>query len=221
MIEKLSKLNGIDIKSVNDSSFKTFGNVIDGLKVSSLITYMEEHTQVPDTGNIYIPSVSEMEAMPICQDIQENVYGGLDIQIGYCNGKNTTYNGFEYHKCSEIAIAVTDFMLVLGHTWDMKDNTYQVEKAEVFFVEKGTVIELFQTTLHLSPCKVKENGFKTIIVLAKGTNDTEYKNENHIMKEDQILLFKNKWIIAHKDREPLVKAGAYIGLIGENKSLRF
>ncbi len=221
MIKRLSELNGIDIKSVKDSSFKTFGNVIEGLEVSTLVSYMEEYTQVPEVGNVYIPSVPEMEILSICQDIKENVYGGLDIQIGYCNGRNSTYNGFEYHKCSEITVAVTDFMMVLGHTWDMENNTYNVEQAEVFFVEKGTVIELFQTTLHLSPCKVREDGFKAVIVLAKGTNDTEYKNTNHIIEEDKILLFKNKWIIAHKDREPLVKAGAYIGLIGENKELKF
>ena len=34
-------------------------------------------------------------------------------------------------------IAVTDFMLVLGHTWEIKDNTYRIEDAKVFFVEKG------------------------------------------------------------------------------------
>ncbi|MBQ7739965.1 MAG: DUF4867 family protein, partial [Eubacterium sp.] len=34
-------------------------------------------------------------------------------------------------------------------------------------------------------------------------------------------LQKNKWVIAHKDREPLIKQGAYAGLIGENKELKF
>ncbi len=61
----------------------------------------------------------------------------MPIQIGYCNGRNTTYNGFEYHKGSEINIAVTDFMLVLGHTWEIKDNTYRIEDAKVFFCGKG------------------------------------------------------------------------------------
>ncbi|ONI39210.1 DUF4867 domain-containing protein, partial [Candidatus Epulonipiscium fishelsonii] len=148
-------------------------------------------------------------------------YGGMDIEIGYCNGKNSTYNGFEYHKGSEINIAITDMLLVLGHTWDMEDNTYKVEDAEVFFVPKGTAIELYQTTLHLSPCKVSDDGFKAIVILPRGTNNTEFKKDEIISTEDKILLFQNKWVIAHKDREPLVKAGAFIGLVGENKELKY
>ena len=61
--------------------------------------------------------------MCIRDSLRDSFYGGMDIQVGYCNGRNTTYNGFEYHKGSEINIAVTDFMLVLGHTWEIRDNT--------------------------------------------------------------------------------------------------
>ena len=86
------------------------------------------------------------------EQVKNGLYGGMDIEIGYCNGRNTTYNGFEYHKGSEINVAVTNFMLVLGHVWEIKDNTYRVEDARVFFVPRGTAIEMYQTTLHLSPC---------------------------------------------------------------------
>ena len=108
--------------------------------------------------------------MCIRDSLRDSFYGGMDIQVGYCNGRNTTYNGFEYHKGSEINIAVTDFMLVLGHTWEIRDNTYRVEDAKVFFVEKGTAIEMYQTTLHLSPCRVTDKGFKYIVILHRGTN---------------------------------------------------
>ncbi len=61
-------------------------------------------------------------------------YDGPPIQIGYCNGRNSTYNGFEYHKGSEINVAACDFMLVLGHSYDILDSTsYDIRNAQVFF----------------------------------------------------------------------------------------
>ena len=146
----------------------------------------------------------------------------MPIQIGYCNGRNSTYNGFEYHKGSEINVAVTDFMLVLGHTWLIaKDGTYKVEDATVFFVPKGTAIEMFQTTLHLSPCKVTDEGFKGVVVLPKGTNTPLDKKPEDKTGENKLLLQRNKWVIAHPEREPLIKQGAFPGLIGENKELKY
>jgi hypothetical protein len=40
-------------------------------------------------------------------------------------------------------------------------------------------------------------------------------------REGELLLQKNKWVLSHPDREPLMKQGAYPGLIGENKELKF
>lgn len=219
-IEQLNKVNDVKIHSVFDSEFATYGRVVEGYDWETLLGFMQDETIIPENGNIYVASVPEMEELEIAKEISDCVYGGMPIQIGYCNGRNSTYNGFEYHKGSEINVAVTDFMLVLGHTWQIaNDNTYKVEDAKVFFVPKGTAIEMYQTTLHLSPCKVCDDGFKGIVVLPKGTNTPlEEKPENQT-GENRLLLQRNKWVIAHPDREPLIKQGAFPGLIGENKEL--
>ncbi len=221
MIKRLSELNKMNIHHVNDDAFKTYGRVISNFEFTELKTCLMQETAIPKENNTYVASYEKMEALAIKKEIENTLYGGLEIQIGYCNGKNSTYNGFEYHKCSEVLVAGTDLMLVLGHTWDMLDNTYQVEDAEVFFVEKGMAIELYQTTLHLSPCKVSDEGFKAVIILLKGTNDASFVKQACQDKEHDILLFKNKWVIAHPDREPLIKSGAVAGLIGENKALKY
>lgn len=140
---------------------------------------------------------------------------------------NSTYNGFEYHKGSEINVAVTDFMLVLGHTYDIKNNSYDVSQATVFFVPKGTAIEMYQTTLHLSPLRVCDEGFKGIVILPRGTNTPLEEEELKIREEKRkvadeeamLLLQRNKWVIAHPAREPLIRQGAYPGVTGENKEL--
>lgn len=220
MLSKLNQVNDVVIKEVNSESFKTYGRIVQEYDFSALMVYMEEHTKIPVEGNVYLASVAEMEKLPIFDQLQSTFYGGMPIEIGYCNGRNTTYNGFEYHKGSEINIAVTDFMLVLGHSWDIRHKTYHVEDAEVFFVEKGTAIEIYQTTLHLSPCRTLDEGFKDIVILPRGTN-TPLKNARIYEEENELLLQKNKWVIAHPKREALIRQGAYPGAIGANKELHY
>lgn len=222
MLNHLNDVNEQKIYSVFDDEFKTYGNIVTGYDFSQLIDYMENETEIPNTeGNVYFPSIEKMENTAVAKQIEAEFYGNMPIQIGYCNGRNTTYNGFEYHKCSEINIAVTDFMLVLGHTWQIEDNKFYVGNEKVFFVPKGTAIEMFQTTLHLSPCRVNDGGFKGVVILAKGTNTPLETLPQNRDGENQLLLQKNKWVLAHKDREPLIKQGAYAGLIGENKQLKY
>ena len=98
---------------------------------------------------------------------------------------------------------------------------WDVGKEKVFFVPQGTAIEMYQTTLHLSPCKVQDEGFKGVVILPKGTNTPHQDKKKTQDKESILLLQKNKWVIAHKDRKPLIDQGAYPGFIGENKELKY
>lgn len=219
MLEILNAVNDVPVLSVFDPAFAPYGRVLEGCDFSRADEYMLEKTDIPESGNIYVPSVPELEESELKSDIENTLYGSMPVQIGFCNGRNTTYNGFEYHKCSEINYAVTPFMLVLGHVWDIKDNTYDIRSAQVFFVPAGTAIEMYQTTLHLSPCRVCDEGFKDIVILSRGTNTPlEYKKTN-ADPESVLLLRRNKWVIAHPEREPLIKQGAHPGVIGENKEL--
>lgn len=221
LLEHLNAVNDVNIIDVHDPAFAPYGRVVSGYDVSGLVAYMEESTSIPENGNVYLASVPELEALPAAAAIQKTLYGELPIQVGYCNGRNTTYNGFEYHKGSEINIAVTDFMLVLGHTWLIRNNTYRVEDAQVVFVPKGTVIEMYQTTLHLSPCRVCDEGFKGVVILPRGTNTPLEHKAPSADPESALLLQKNKWVIAHPQREPLIRQGAFPGLLGENKELHY
>ena len=222
MLERLREVNDVEIHSVADRQFQTYGRVIEGYNWARLTYYLKEHTGIPATGNVYVASVPEMEETAAAERIRDEIYGGMPIQIGYCNGRNTTYNGFEYHKGSEINVAVTDFMLVLGHTWLIApDGTYRTEDAEVFYVPEGTAIEMYQTTLHLSPCRVNDRGFMDVVVLPKGTNTPLIKEPSDRLGENKLLLQTNKWVIAHPEREPLIRQGAFAGLLGENKELKY
>lgn len=219
MLEILNAVNDVPVISVFDPAFAPYGRVLEGYDFSQADAYMREKTDIPENGNMYVPSVPGLEELGIKSDVENTFYGSMPVQIGFCNGRNTTYNGFEYHKCSEINYAVTPFMLVLGHVWDIKDNKYDIQNAQVFFVPEGTAVEMYQTTLHLSPCRVCDEGFKDIVILARGTNTPLTEKTECADPESVLLLQRNKWVIAHPEREPLIKQGAHPGVIGENKEL--
>lgn len=220
MLNRLNEVNDVKVYSVFDEEFAPYGKVIEGFDMSEMIAVMEQ-TEIPENGNVYLASIDALETCSVFKSIQNVFYGGMPIQAGYCNGRNTTYNGFEYHKGSEINVAVTDFMLVLGHRWQIQNNEFHVGNEKVFYVPKGTVIEMYQTTLHLSPCRVSDEGFKDIVILPKGTNTPLVHKEQSDNEESKLLLQTNKWVLAHPEREPLIKQGAHPGLIGENKELKY
>ena len=102
-------------------------------------------TPVPE-GVVYEPSVKELEELDAFEKLSTVVYGGMPIQIGYCNGHNTKLNALEYHRDSEINVAATDAVLMLGSLQDVKeDHTYDTSLVEAFSVPAGTAVEVFAT----------------------------------------------------------------------------
>lgn len=199
------------IQNVADDAFRRYGKVLEGYDFTELLKEMK-HTPVPEDVT-YVPSVEEMEALPIAKELQNKGYGGLPIEIGYCNGHNKKLNGLEYHRSSEINVAVTDLVLLIGHQQDVeKDFTYDTSKVEAFLVPAGTAIEVYATTLHYAPCNVQDGGFQCVVVLPAGTN-TDLTFETAKTGEDSLLTAKNKWLIAHEDA---AIEGAVNGLRGEN-----
>ena len=199
------------IQKVTDPAFRKYGQVLEGYDFTGLMKEMK-HTPVPEDV-IYVPSVEELEALDVMKDLQNKGYGGLPIQIGYCNGHNKKLNAVEYHRNSEINVAVTDLILLIGHQQDIEpDHTYDTSKIEAFLVPAGTGIEVYATTLHYAPCHVNEGGFQCVVVLPKGTN-TDLTFQTEKTGEDSLMTAKNKWLIAHEDAKI---AGAFNGLKGEN-----
>lgn len=206
---------GMTVRKVTDPAFKAYGRVITGYDFSGLLKAME-HTPLPEDV-IYIPSLPEMEALSDAKELERGIYGQMPIQIGCCNGHNKKLNAVEYHRDSEVDIAVDDLILILGKQQDIEeDHTYDTSRMEAFLVPAGTAVEVYATTLHYAPCHVKDEGFRCVIVLPKGTNldmdPVAVKDP-----EDRLLFARNKWLIGHA--EGGLPEGAFIGLKGENLSV--
>ena len=206
---------GMTVKKVTDPAFKAYGRVITGYDFSGLLKAMEQ-TPLPEDV-IYIPSLPEMEALPAAKELGNGIYGQMPIQIGCCNGHNKKLNAVEYHRDSEVDIAVDDLILILGKQQDIEeDHTYDTSRMEAFLVPAGTAVEVYATTLHYAPCHVKDEGFRCVIVLPRDTNldmePVEVKDP-----EDRLLFARNKWLIGHAQGG--LPERAFIGLKGENLSV--
>ena len=202
------------IYSVTDERFRTYGRVVTGIDFSELCRAMEE-TPCPEDV-IYVPGDQKLEALPVMKELTDKTYGELPVQIGYCNGHNCMLNAFEYHRSSEINVAVTDAILILGRQQDItEDFTYDTSLAEAFLIPAGTAVEVYATTLHYAPCGVNGQGFRVTVVLPKGTNlDLEAA---HTEGEDGYLTAKNKWLLGHP--EGGLPEGSPMGLVGKNLNI--
>lgn len=204
----------MEIKPITDASFQKYGVIHPELCTARLLKEME-HTPLPNEV-LYVPSVESLEVLQDARDIQERGFGGLPIQIGYCNGNNHKLNALEYHRSSELDIAVTDLILLLGSQQDIEEGyRYDTAKVEAFLLPAGTAAELYATTLHYAPLNADEGGFRCVIVLPKGTNEP-LAFTPPAADEASLLTAANKWLIAHKDAGI---SGAHIGLYGENLTL--
>ena len=198
------------IYEVCDKEFAKFGRVID-LDTTEIIAEAERF-EMPSEGSIYKASVEEFESLDIMKTIQNECFGGMSTQLGYCYGHSNMLNALEWHKCSEINIAVTDLILLLGDVRDIEEgNKYNSANVKAFRVRKGQAIEVYATTLHFCPIETAKSGFGCVVGLLKGTNtDLEFT------PDDKLIFRANKWIMAHNDNQALINRGVVAGIYGEN-----
>lgn len=186
------------VYDVRDARFAPYGTVVEGYDFSEVIAYLEQKTFPDDV--FYTPSDATLEALSIFKAFEQHFYGGVPVELGYCIGHNDRLNGLEYHRGSEVNIAVTDFVCMIGRQQDLgADFSYDSNKVEAFYVKKGMAVEFYATTLHYCGCHVTDEGFGYATFLPRGTNtpldkDFVVKNE-----EDKLLQMRNKWLIAHPD----------------------
>ncbi len=207
------------MQTVMADAFRKYGRVLP-LDLQAFCGCIGERKPVAQGQVEYEPSVPEFEQLPVFSRLRDEVFGGMPVELGHCSGWNNKLNGLEYHRSSEVDMAATDLILLLGCQQDIdwKNFTYDTAKVEAFLVPAGTAVELYATTLHFAPCSVSGKEFRMGVALPRGTNEPlDFVPEK--TGENQLLLQRNKWLLAHKD-SGLDQDGAWIGLVGENIEIR-
>lgn len=206
------------VLSADSSAFRRYGRIVTGFDLAGLAKRMEA-TPLPENGTVYVASDPALEQLPAAAELEKEEFGGLPIQIGYCNGHNEKLDALEYHRSSELDLAVTDMILLVGSLQgvDPARHTFDTSAAEAFRVPAGTMVELYATTLHYAPCGIDGAGFRVAVVLPRGTN-FQLEQKPSGKGESRLLFARNKWLIAHPD-SGLQNQGAFLGLTGDNIDL--
>lgn len=203
------------IFSVFDPEFKPYGKVITGMEetVAEILDALEQ-TPLPE-GTGYVPTDPELQELPAAAEVSDNLFGGMPVQLGWCNGHNTKLNCLEYHRDSEFNLGTEDFILLLAKQDEIVDGVLDTARVKAFKAPAGVLVEVYATTLHYAPCHCDpEKGFRVLVALPMGTNTDKPVMRNK-STEDKRLWARNKWLLAHPESSE-AKQGAYIGLIGKN-----
>lgn len=204
------------LNPLDGETFRPYGRIIHLDAADNLIRIADSVTEIPEKENIYEPSTPELETKEAIKQL-EVFYGGMQIQIGYCNGNTSSLNGLEYHNCPETILAVTDFVLLLGRQKHLENFArFDTRHVEAFYIPKGAQLMLCPRVLHLAPSRVHSNGFKAIIILERGTNLELPCKPQPYDNEARILFKRNKWMIAHKERTILTSQGVLPYVVGSN-----
>ncbi len=196
--------------SIYDKEFLAYGKPLE-LDTAEIVKAGED-AGLPEKGSAYSASFEAFEGLSIKKTVTDYCFGQLPVQMGYCRGYNNKLNALEWHKCSEVNIAVTDIILLLGDIRDIEaDGRYDSAKVKAFKVKKGEAVEVYATTLHYCPIQCADSGFGCVVILPIGTNTPLDEKTN-----DRLLRAKNKWLMAHEDNEALISNGALGVIYGEN-----
>jgi hypothetical protein len=202
------------ICKVTGAEFRPYGKIITGYDNTSITDTLKAKTPLPD-GVEYVASEPELEKLPVFALLAENQYGGMPVQLGWCNGHNTKLNCLEYHRDSEVNLGSEDFILLVAKQDEIKDGLLDTGNVKAFLCPAGVMVEVYATTLHYAPCSSKKGaGFHTMVLLPRGTND-EKPRIKLLNAEDKTLRARNKWLLAHKESVEAAD-GAVVGLSGIN-----
>lgn len=205
------------IHDVREPIFKPYGRIAAGYPLAGLMDALAL-TPLGETVS-YVPKDPSLHAAKDADTVGEALFGGMPFQFGRCNGHNTRLNCLEYHRDSEFNLGTEDFILLLARQEEIVDGMLETQLVQAFRVPKGTLVEIYATTLHYAPCSaLNGQGFRVMVALPEKTN-TPFTGAPGANVMDRQLWARNKWLLAHAD-SPEAKRGAFIGLTGENIDIK-
>lgn len=215
MLTKLKELNPtLALYDVTDPAFAAYGRIVE-MDTDEILRVADAMAR-PTEGAAYLASVPAFEALPIHAEIRERIFGTLPTQTGYCHGRNSSLDATEWHHSSELNIAITPIVLILGKRKDFRDGVMDSADMKAFLLPRGIAVEVYGDSTHYCAIQVSDEGFGAVVSLPKDTNTPLTESVS-----DPLMTAKNKWLIAHPEAKGLVADGAVVGIKGENYTVKY
>jgi hypothetical protein len=221
MLKHLKQVNpSYDIKHITDDSFHTLGQILKAESFEKIFKFLST-TPMPLEGNSYVAHDETFFHQYEHLNAVDDIFGNMPVQYGYVNGFNQKLNSMEFHKSSEINVFLTEAVIMLAPFEALKHGKLNISDIRIYYVEPYTVLEFYPQTLHFSPCRVTDQGFKVGVILPYGTNMKFIQAHDQEDPLSSLLLKTNKWLIAHPEHQAMISNGAKVGIIGENIHIHY
>ena len=218
--ETYQKVLGLNIllypPPVDDPKFKSFGTPYWDLDATGFVKSMKDNFkgQMSDQA-VYEPKVDALQNDPLIAQIQEKIYGGKPVQVGWVYGNNAKLDFLEYNGEIVTLIPADNSVIFVGDKANLDQSSWKfdVGKTNAFFMPASSVVSLKPDTLHSAPIRVANNtGQLTAVIVPAGVG-LEPATPGTGM--DQALYSNGRWIFA----VPGIAGGFYEGLTGSNKEI--
>ena len=213
-IDKFRQINpNYKIYDIHDSSFSDYGVVYPFDNVSEIDDVISQYAK-PKDGMKYVSPLKELESKRLINKIKYDIFGDMPIDVGLTFGHSEEFTAFEYHQCSEVNIMLDDVIMVLGkrQTLETYGTIDPNREAKMFYVPKGSIIELYNDTLHYAPLQVTSEGYKVVVIVISGTNTSLSEN---VVTANPRLVKKGKFQVVHACRKDKLAQGYKLAVVGD------
>jgi len=218
--ETYQKLLGLNIllypPPVDDPKFDEFGAAYWELDPTDFVQAMraEFNGQLGDQAE-YVPQVEALQDHPLVAQIQETIYNGAPVQVGWVYGNNANLDYLELNEATVTLITAENALFFVGSKANLDTTawTFDVKNALAFYIPANAVVSLNPETLHSAPIRVSnDTGMLTAVIVPEGLG-IEPAPPGQGM--DKALVSEGRWIFAF----PGLNDGYYEGLTGKNNSI--
>lgn len=206
------------IYSVNDPEFKSYGNVWDNVpsELTSPVLEALASTPIPE-GSKYVASAPELEGVKVPTSLASSCLAAVPSSSAGATATTRASTAWSTTARASSTWVLAILSLLVAHRWEIEDGKLDTACVKAFRVPAGTLVEVFNTTLHYTPCMVDDGGFQVMVALPAGTNGPRPEAAADMPAAgDSYCYWKaDKWVLCHAD-SPKAAEGGYVGLIGKN-----
>ena len=218
--ETYQKLLGLNIllypPPVDDPKFEAFGTAHWDLDATAFTQAMKSAFKGQmDTTAVYEPQVAALQDDPLVAQIQEKIYNGDPVQVGWIYGKNPSLDYLEYNGKPVTLVTTEPVVLFLGDKAKLDAATWKfdVGNTTAFYIPANAVVTINPEVLRSAPIRIADGtGQLTAVILPEGVGVGPASPGSGM---DQALVATDRWIFAL----PGVPGGYYEGLTGKNKTI--
>jgi hypothetical protein len=121
---------------------------------------------------VYEPVVDSLQDDPFVAQVQDVIYGGEPVQVGWIYGNNSNLELMYHSTVSATLVPAYNIILFTGSTADVDaaSGTLDSKDANGYFSPPGAVIEMGPDSLFSIPIRaIKQVGQLTAVIVPQGT----------------------------------------------------